>query len=182
MFQHPRTRELLDHLDRNRSIFDAAVRGVPEQVCGLRPSPEGWSIAEIVHHVAIVEERVSTLLRNRLSAAVAAGLAMAHETSSVLAGFNEATVRNRSRRVTASEAAQPAMGIALSEALGALEHARASVRELVAQADGLAVGTIVHPHPALGALTFYHWIGFIGSHEARHADQVRDVGAALAGR
>ena len=42
------------------------------------------------------------------------------------------------------------------------------------QADGLALGTISHPHQFLGALNLYQWVAFAAAHEFRHAAQIRE--------
>jgi hypothetical protein len=47
--------------------------------------------------------------------------------------------------------------------------------------DGYALGEIVHPHPALGPLDMYGWMAFCGAHAARHAAQIREIDAILAG-
>jgi len=54
------------------------------------------------------------------------------------------------------------------------------VRAALLNADGLARGTITAPHPALGEANLYQRIAFVGGHEARHAAQIREIGAALA--
>jgi hypothetical protein len=36
------------------------------------------------------------------------------------------------------------------------------------------------PHPALGVLDGYQWLAFVGTHELRHANQIREIGEALA--
>jgi hypothetical protein len=35
------------------------------------------------------------------------------------------------------------------------------------------------PHPVLGPTNGYQWFLFIGSHEARHADQIRETARQL---
>jgi hypothetical protein len=34
----------------------------------------------------------------------------------------------------------------------------------------------------LGVIDAYQWFIFVGSHEARHASQIREIGAALTGQ
>ena len=43
-------------------------------------------------------------------------------------------------------------------------------------ADGLALSQVTAKHPFLGVLNLYQWIGFIGYHDLRHADQIREIG------
>jgi hypothetical protein len=45
--------------------------------------------------------------------------------------------------------------------------------------DGIAIDAVTHPHPVLGVIDAYQWFIFIGSHEARHAEQIREIATAL---
>jgi hypothetical protein len=53
--------------------------------------------------------------------------------------------------------------------------ARQGVVAVVHSGDGLALGAVSAPHPALGVFSGYDWIAFVGSHAARHADQIREM-------
>jgi hypothetical protein len=44
--------------------------------------------------------------------------------------------------------------------------------------DRLALGTLSMPHPLFGPLSAYHWLAFVGGHEARHAAQIREIAFA----
>lgn len=46
--------------------------------------------------------------------------------------------------------------------------------------DGLAFSGVLHPHPIFGMLDLYEWVHFIGAHDRRHAEQVRELAAHFA--
>ena len=46
-------------------------------------------------------------------------------------------------------------------------------------ADGLALGAVTAEHRFFGVLTVYQWVELVAAHECRHADQIREIGAAL---
>ena len=52
--------------------------------------------------------------------------------------------------------------------------ARRELTAAIAAADGLALGRVSAPHPALGQFNGYDWIAFAGTHVARHAAQIRE--------
>jgi len=56
---HPRTAELIGFLDDADGALRAAYDAVPAERRAERPAPDRWSPAEIVHHLAIVERRVT---------------------------------------------------------------------------------------------------------------------------
>jgi uncharacterized damage-inducible protein DinB len=176
---HPRTQELLQHLDDSRLVLREAVDNVPASLREKRPAVDRWSVAEVLEHLSVVEAAVTRRVATLLSAARDQGLGQESDTSSVLATFNLTRVLDRSRAVTTSEAGRPKQGLSATAAWAALDDTRAAFRQAVVEADGLALGTIVAPHPALGPMNLYHWIAFVGGHELRHAAQIREIESQL---
>ena len=175
---HARTEEILRHLDANRVVLRAAVDAVPIGLRESRPTPDRWSVAEVLEHLVRVEEGLTRLLSLRLSEQAAA-LQPETETSSVMSRLDHARVIDRGYRVTAGERVLPRGEMDSATALAALERSRGKLRELVFAHDGIAITPVTHPHPVLGVIDAYQWLIFIGSHEARHADQIREIGATL---
>jgi DinB superfamily len=171
---HPRTRELMDHLDSQRAILRAAFDAVPAGARDRPPAPDRWSPAEIVEHLALVEQRVGSALAARIASARAEGLGVDASNEPVLPTLDLERVASRRTRVKAPETSHPS-GLDAETAWAALERAGTAVRETLRSADGLALGTITHPHPFFGSLSLYEWFALIGSHEARHAAQIREI-------
>src|SRR5215207_5329643 len=97
---HPRTEEMLRHLDANRVVLRAAVDGVPLELREKRPAPERWSVAEVIEHLTRVEEGLTRLLGMRLTEAQAAGqLEPETDTSSVANSINHELVLDRRRLI-----------------------------------------------------------------------------------
>jgi ABC-type sugar transport system substrate-binding protein len=79
----------------------------------------------------------------------------------------------RTARFKTSEASEP-RDTDPARAWDELLAARAELKQIIATGDGLALGAVSAPHPALGPFSGYDWIVFVGSHAARHADQIRE--------
>ncbi len=176
---HPRVEEVIAFLDTKRAALRAEVERIPAALRETRPAPGRWSVAEVLEHLSQVERRIAERLGGLLSEARAAGLGPERESSPVAGTFDLARVLDRGRPVTASGAALPQGGLDAARAWAALEESRAALREVVLAGDGLALGEVSYANPALGPLNFYHWVLFVGGHEARHAAQVREIGDAL---
>ena len=177
---HPRTEELLRHLDASRVVLRAAVDAVPPTHRDTKPSPERWSVAETLEHLARVEEGITRLLALRLSEAQAAGLLQPErDASSVASTLNHELILDRRRQITAGERVLPRGEMDAARALVALDNARAKLRDLLIANDGLSLGVVSHPHPVLGSIDGYQWFLFIGLHEARHAAQIREISTQL---
>lgn len=176
---HPRTQELLQNLDTYHADLLDAVESVPPALRERAPAPDRWSVAGVLEHLAIVERSIADRLSGSLAAARDAGLSLEDDMSSVLERMDIRMVLDRTRPRTASPASHPRSGMAASDALAELERAHDAVRILIRACDGLAIGSIKSPHPALGALDMYQWLLFVGAHEGRHAEQIREIGETL---
>ena len=62
---HPRILELIEYLDEHRRHLHEAVASVPPPLRERKPGPDRWSVAEVVEHVSMVEQRVAALLAAR---------------------------------------------------------------------------------------------------------------------
>ena len=174
----PRIQEVLDHLDASRIALKAAVSNVSADNVAVRPAPERWSVTEIVDHLALVETRVARLLVGELQKAQTSGLPSESESSSVVQEQLVSGLLDRSKPIVAGETSQP-RGISLDAAFATLDSERNALRDAIIAADGLALGTVRLPHPRFGDLDLYQWFTFLGAHEARHVEQVRETAAAL---
>lgn len=168
---HPRTVELLAHLDRSRTILQEAVDAIPPEKREVRPGSDQWSVAEILEHLSLVEGRITQLLDSHL-----AGGALGGELNRtpILRPEEIARVVARGRRVEAAESGRPRQGLTSAAAWKTLAATRAAFDRAVVASSGLALGNAVFPHRVLGLLNLYQWIVFVGSHEQRHAAQIRE--------
>jgi len=173
---HPRTEELLRHLDTTRGILSAAVDAVPSALRETRPASDRWSVANVLEHLTRVEEQLTRLLAKRLGEARDAG-ALPPDTRSPsgLESIDHHLLLDRTRRIVASERVFPTGTMESAAAVAALEKSRAALRELIISYDGMDLSTVTLPHPVLGVIDGYGWFAFVGTHEARHAAQIREI-------
>ena len=169
-----RLTELMEYLDEAAASLRAAFDAVPAEKRATRPAPERWSAAEVVHHVTIVDRA----LTQRIGALIGEAKALGPERdeTSVLATIDTTTARNRAKKIVASERIHPKDTDA-SRVLADYDAARVAFKQVLAGADGVALGAVSAPHPAFGPLNGYEWIAFVGSHTARHAEQIREDSA-----
>lgn len=170
-----RLTELVEYLDEAAADLRAALEAVPAEKRAVRPAPERWSAAEVVHHVTIVERG----LTQRIGALIAEAKALEPERdeTSVLAKIDTTTARNRAKKIVASERIHP-KDTDPGRVLADYDAARVAFKQVLAGAHGVALGAVNAPHPAFGSLSGYEWIAFVGSHTARHAEQIREDAAS----
>jgi hypothetical protein len=176
---HPRLATALSHLDTHRAALERAVAAVPSAARARRGPPDQWTVAEILEHLARVEEGITALLAGRLAEARLAGLGPERDDADAAPALDPARLLDRTRKLTAGEASQPREGLDADAAWARLVERRAALRALLLDADGLALSTVVTQHPVLGPLDVYGWVAFIAGHEGRHAAQVAEIGHSV---
>lgn len=173
--QHPRAREVFDYLITAHVHLEDSVGTVPEAARDTRRSPDRWSVAEVLEHLATVNDSIATLLDKRVAAGREAGLGPDPETTSILWTLDVARLLDRRERMEAPPRIVPTGGLSSVAAWNALELADSTLRRAIVAADGLALATITHPHRFLGPLNLYQWVAFAAAHEFRHAAQIREM-------
>ena len=180
---HPRLTELLSYIDEQRAELEAAVAEVPSALRAVHPTPDAWSVAQVLDHLAIVEAGVARLVGKRVARAREAGLGPETSIGSVLGSLDhvrEGGIADSPLKRVAPEIVQPRPDADAEAALVALARSRTELRAQLAAADGLALGEVTATHASLGELNLYQWVLFVGQHERRHARQVREIAARLA--
>lgn len=171
---HPRIAELVSFIDVEREGVEEALGAVPERWRERRRSPEAWTAAEVIDHLARVESGVARLVERRSAKAREAGVGAETSDTSVLGRLDHHDVSGTTKLV-APEMVRPAPGVGAAEAITALRQAREALRASLGAADGLALGEIFQAHAVLGELDLYQWVLFVGLHERRHARQLRAI-------
>lgn len=177
---HARIQEVLTCLDDELARLRESVEAVPAVTRDRRPAPDRWSVAEVIEHLALVETSVLKACERQLAEARAAGLGAEEDSAPVRPLLPPERIASRERRITAPERVLPRGATTAAAAWADLEAVRARFRAFVVSCDGLALGDITFPHPALGPLSMYQWFLFTAGHCARHAAQIREIHQQLA--
>jgi len=178
---HPRIEELIEYLTEHRRALHEAVASVPSSLRERKPAPDRWSVAQVVEHVSLVEQRVATLLARQVTAARASGLGPDHDTSSVVSTYAAPhVVVDRTNKISAPALVQPTGTLDSTTGTEALVQAHAAMMSSLQNANGVNLEPLMATHPALGPLNMYHWVVSLALHDDRHAAQIREIGQSLA--
>jgi DinB superfamily len=169
---HARLAEAMDYVEEKRKELLKSFDGVPGDRLCRRATPEGWSVAEILEHLRMVEAGVARLITKRVGQAREAGLGEERSTESVLPTFEQHSARLDSAVLEAPATVHPRANVDISEAVEGLESSREALRAAAVSANGLSIGEIKHTHPVLGEIDLYQWLIFVGQHEGRHRKQI----------
>lgn len=169
---HTRLAETMGYVEEKRRDLLKSFAGVPGERLCRRAAPDGWSVAEILDHLRMVESGVARLITKRVAQAREAGIGEEKSTESVMPSFDPYAARLEKVVLQAPPMIAPRPNVDISEALDGLESSREALRAAVVSADGVALGEIKHTHVVLGELDLYQWLIFIGQHEGRHTKQI----------
>lgn len=158
----------LNRLNAIHQNLIAAITPVAPEIFAQRPSAKEWSVAEIVQHLALVEERVIKDLQK----------ALAKEPQRV--GFLKrliptSIVASRLVRVKAPAAVNPLEVPDKETVIQNFQRARGSLQELCAAHDTKRFRQVLFNHPFLGKIDGVATVSFVGYHERRHYKQIREV-------
>ncbi len=158
-----------DYLNCTRDNIIQTVESLDDSQWHFKPAPDRWSIAEILEHVVIGENRVHAILGSMRDAPPAEP----GRVNSQIDEFILAEVPRRSAKFQAAPQGQPSHRWTPAETLQHFLASRTRTLELLDEAPFLR-GRVV-PHPFLGPWDGYQWILAAGAHGARHTDQILEV-------
>jgi hypothetical protein len=159
------------YLAETQKGLEDAVKGFTEAQWRFKPAPDRWSAAEIVEHIALIEDVVHGVLEKIPQApAPTAGRDVKHIDEMLVAKVND-----RSTKFQAPEAAKPTSRWTPADALEHFRAGRARTTELLVSTPGLRAHAI--PHPVFGSMDGYQWILAVAGHAARHTQQILEVKA-----
>jgi hypothetical protein len=151
--------ELVARYRAGYGVLLAALDGVTPEELDWRPSPEAWSVRDVVHHLEDAELTGAVRLRRLLT-----------EDAPFLPAFDEEVYRHRLAYAT-----RP-----IEPALEAVRAAHATTAELL---DGLTVGDWARTgtHSEEGPYAVGRWLAFHAAHTHEHAAQIRQLRLARIG-
>ena len=159
----------LARLDSTHQKLLDLILPIDDERFGQRPAPDQWSIAEIVHHLCMVEQRVLEELERSLEKpAVHVGLLQRLIPVRLL-------VERRVVRVKAPKTVEPLDSPSKEEVIANYEQVRRTLKEFSATHGRERLQQIGIKHPFLGQFDGVGAISFVGHHETRHIRQIKET-------
>lgn len=155
-----------EHLVSTRDGLLSAVRDLSDEQWNFRPEPDAWSIAGILEHLAVIEQRVHGVVARMPDADAAEPGRINSEVEAIIL----AEVPKRSNKLKAPPFICPSGQCSPEESLALFLERRARTMELLAEAPSLRGHVVLHP--VLGPWDGYQWILGVSAHCARHTKQI----------
>ena len=162
----------LTYLTETRDGVTAAMKGLSEAQLQFKPAADRWSVAEVVEHLALIEDFLHQGVLTKLPGAPAA---TAGWDAKKVDAMVLAKVPDRSTKFQAPELAVPTGRWTPAETLEHFLAGRAQTAAFLKSASDLR-GHVVN-HPVFGAMDGYEWILAVAAHTDRHTKQILEVKA-----
>jgi hypothetical protein len=147
------------------------VKGLTGPQWKYKPAADRWSVAEIVEHLAVIEDILKTVFAKLPDGPPPAADRDATRFDADLI----AKVTDRTKKFEAPPNARPAARWTPEDTLRHFQESRAYTAGLLRNTPGLRAHTFVHP--VFGPLDGYEWILAVAAHTARHTQQILEVKA-----
>jgi hypothetical protein len=166
---------IVDALNTTRDNLHQSLSGLTDTQLVYKPTPDRWSIAECVEHIALVEKGILRAIQAGMSVS-----ADAAKRSEIKLSDVDVIKATRSRVVTLA-APTPFMPTGrygdAKASLQVFDDQRAAALAFTqAVQDDLRTHFFVHP--AFGTLDLYQALLVMVSHVARHTKQIEEVKAS----
>jgi DinB superfamily len=165
---------VVETLQSTRDAFVAATRELSGAQYQFKPDTDGWSIGQVVEHVALAELRLLDLVTIKLPHAPAPSAGKTRGPDR-FARLDTVVPSRTERRIVAPEMLVPKGTWASPEvSLAAFVEAR---NQTIAAAEAASPDALEHvvPHRFFGELDLEEWAYFMALHSARHTAQVVEI-------
>lgn len=172
---NPRLAEWVSYANGIRYQLLEFVQALPESAYDKRLSSDGWTSAEILEHLALIEDSIGRLITRMSKQIRADGHPADADTSSILGMLDAFRADDNHRKLVAPEPYRPTGTMTVQQSLVKLEDVRARVLSAVESAHDVDLSKASFPHPFFGPLTGYQWLVLIAQHELRHLKQMKEI-------
>jgi hypothetical protein len=165
----------LQYLESTRKGVLEATKGLSDAQWNFKPTPDRWSVAEVLEHIAATEDMFLTMIKERVLTAPPGPPRTDEEIKKTDEGILR-MVPDRSQKRQAPEPLRPTNRFGSPEA--ARNHfleTRAKLEELLKSTPDLRAHAA--DSPTGGKFDAYEWILFAGGHSERHTKQMLEVKA-----
>lgn len=138
-----------------------------------KPSATQWSVREVLEHLYLMEGGIAKTIQHQLASGEA----------NLVADKPIEHAVDRSTKVTAPDFATPDENfIKLTELKEKLAASHQLLQHIENTESKEELAAKSYPHPVFGDMNLAQYIPFVGYHELRHIEQIKEVKELLANR
>jgi DinB superfamily len=163
----------MSQLQAGRKEFLDAVEGLTPEQWNFKAAPDRWSIAECAEHIAVSEDFIGGMIKDKLMKSPATPEKRGQ--SKVKDEDLTKAVTDRTQKFKAPEPIVPKKRWA--DPADAVAHFKESRDANIAYVEKTQDDVHDHfaPHPVAGPLDGYQWVLLMSAHTERHVAQIQEV-------
>ena len=171
-------KDIYDGNDKIRARLKELVSPLTEAQTAALPDGEKWTIAQIVEHVAMVDEGSMRICGRLLRKAQEAG--STSDGKAVISDhFRGKGVEIAAIKVNAPDIVQPTNEKTIQESLAKLDENSEQLEQMRSVFESVDGTEFKFPHPFFGEISAHEWLALKGGHEMRHIKQIENVLAKI---
>jgi hypothetical protein len=131
----------------------------------MKPSEDKWGVSQVIRHLIFIDEAILSALRKAVQ-----------EESERVTEKNLDFVLDRTNMIKSPLPEPSTEFISKEDLLKIVNHARTPLLEFINEIiDGTVIEDKSMIHPVFGAISIKQMIEFIGLHEKRHIEQIKEI-------
>lgn len=158
----------LKRLDTVHEKLSTAVRNTNPNLYSKRPAENEWSIAEVVQHLCLVEERITEALEKGLEGG-------SPKVGPLKKLIPMRIVSHRFKKFKAPKMVTPNDPPPMEVNLENYDRARNRLKQFCAECGPKRLKTVSVKHPFLGDIDGVAAVSMLNFHEERHYKQIREI-------
>jgi hypothetical protein len=167
--------KLFQKLETSRLTILSLTEGFSEQQLNFKPSPQEWSMAQVIKHLVMTETQILQYVQRRMEKG---GLYDADFKSWMRYMLVKLALRYRKKIKAPKQVAQPPDQLNPSQVKQEWEQLRQQWQKTLAGLPPEMVGKNVFRHPLAGDMSIGHTLGFMEEHVRHHMAQIRRIRAS----
>ena len=161
-------RSKLARLDSVHQSLAKTTNSIAPQLCSISPGENEWSVAEVLEHLVLVEERVTIELEKSLQRPpTKVGL--------LKKLIPMRLISLRFLKVKAPRAVCPTATRPVNELMAQYDQARTRLKQLCTESGSQRLKQVTFKHPFLGDIDGVATMSMVACHEERHHKQIKEI-------
>lgn len=163
-----------ERMERHRLAGQARLQGHADARLNQQPTPEAWSVIQLIFHLISAESSSCEYLRRKLpnrDAEPKATLGTWFRFALLQGALYSDFLKFKAPEMTVREI--PTNDVSLADALARWDAVRAELKELVATVEAENASKTIFKHPRAGKLTIGQMLAFMDTHQQRHFKQMQ---------
>lgn len=167
--------EIADKISGEREALFQSVSDLTEQQLDYKATDDGWSISDVLHHLALSDEANVKLASLMLKQAEEKSLPPDPAPDASMLACLDHLTEPLNTKVKAPDRVAPRSHLPAEQSIARLKASREKLMSALEQLGQYDIGQLTFPHPFLGDLNTYQWLMMAGRHESRHVAQINKI-------